>query len=77
MFSFINFMHTFLTCFSVILTLSLIDDYVTFVVFDCGEVGQMSVRLSGDRDLAPGAIAGLNFDPARTVFFNADDDSVR
>ena len=48
----------------------------TFVLFDCGEIGQMSVRLSGETDLVPGNVAGLTFDSDRTVFFDSGGDSV-
>ena len=42
----------------------------TFVLFDCGDAGQINVRISGDADLDVGQSAGLSFDLARTVFFD-------
>lgn len=48
----------------------------TFVVFACGALGQMSVRLSGESELAPGDVVGLQFDDTRTIFFDEGGDSV-
>ncbi len=48
----------------------------TFVVLDCAQAGSMSVRVSGESDLTPGDSAGLLFDPARIVFFDAQGDAV-
>ena len=42
----------------------------TFVLFDCGDAGQINVRISGDADLDVGQSAGLSFDLERTVFFD-------
>ena len=48
----------------------------TFVILDCGPLGQISVRIFGESDLIPGDTAGLLFDPARTLFFDAQGDAV-
>ena len=48
----------------------------TFVLFDCGDAGQINVRISGEADVEVGQSRGLGFDPQRTVFFNAAGDSV-
>jgi multiple sugar transport system ATP-binding protein len=48
----------------------------TFIILDCGAIGQLSVRVSGDSDLQPGQSVGLKFDPERTVFFDATGDTV-
>ncbi|WP_106746222.1 ABC transporter ATP-binding protein [Yoonia maritima] len=44
----------------------------TFVVLDCAEAGQVTVRVLGDSDLSPGDKTSVQFDPARTHFFGAD-----
>jgi len=44
----------------------------TFVLLDCGESGQMSVRVAGESELNPGDVVGLEFDSAHTHFFAAD-----
>ncbi|MFK7854333.1 MAG: ABC transporter ATP-binding protein [Granulosicoccus sp.] len=43
----------------------------TFVLFDCGSVGKLSARLSGETELKSGDEVGLHFDPARTHFFDS------
>ena len=43
----------------------------TFIIFDCGAAGQVTVRAGGDVALAPGARHGLIFDPAKLHFFDA------
>ncbi|KEP70491.1 ABC transporter ATP-binding protein [Thioclava dalianensis] len=43
----------------------------TFILFDCGALGGVNVRVAGDTDLVPGDVAGLSFDASRTVFFDA------
>lgn len=48
----------------------------TFVLLDCDQLGQISVRVVGDSDLTPGDTVGLHFDPARTVFFEEDGNAV-
>lgn len=48
----------------------------TFIILDCGAIGQLSVRESGDSNLQPGQTTGLQFDPDRLVFFNAAGDAV-
>lgn len=44
----------------------------TFILFDCGELGQMSVRVTGESVLNPGDVMGLEFDSAHTHFFSAN-----
>ncbi len=48
----------------------------TFVLIDCAELGQMSVRVAGESDLHPGEVVGLQFDRAHTHFFDAQGDAV-
>ena len=42
-----------------------------FVILDCGELGQMTVRVSGETDLTAGARVGLIFPPERLHFFDS------
>ncbi|MEX0310399.1 MAG: ABC transporter ATP-binding protein [Tateyamaria sp.] len=49
----------------------------TFVLLDCGQAGQINVRISGDADLMVGDVVGLDFDAARTHFFDADGNAIR
>ncbi|KJZ17989.1 ABC transporter ATP-binding protein [Loktanella sp. S4079] len=49
----------------------------TFVVLDCGAAGQVTVRVQGDSDLAPGDPVSIQFDPSRTHYFDADGLSLR
>lgn len=49
----------------------------TFVVVGCGSAGQVSVRITGDSDLRPGATVGLSFDVAMAHFFDADGMAIR
>ncbi|WP_298917057.1 ABC transporter ATP-binding protein [uncultured Roseobacter sp.] len=49
----------------------------TFVVMDCGEAGQVTVRVTGDSDLSPGDAAGLSFGPGLTRFFDTAGLAVR
>ncbi len=44
----------------------------TFLVFDAGALGQLTVRVAGETDLKPGDVAGLTFDPDRLSFFTDD-----
>ncbi|MEL6885644.1 MAG: sn-glycerol-3-phosphate ABC transporter ATP-binding protein UgpC [Pseudomonadota bacterium] len=44
----------------------------SFVIFDCGEAGQVNVRISGETRLKPGDICGLTFDADRLHFFDKD-----
>jgi len=46
----------------------------TYLLLDCAELGQISVRVAGESDLNPGDNVGLQFDLAYTHFF---DDSGR
>jgi len=44
----------------------------SFVIFDCGEAGQVNVRINGETELKPGDRCGLNFAKDRLHFFDAD-----
>ena len=44
----------------------------SYVVIDADGLGQITVRASGDVDVAPGQKVGLNFDETRLSFFDAD-----
>jgi multiple sugar transport system ATP-binding protein len=44
----------------------------TFVVLDCADAGQITVRVLGDSDLSPGDKVSVQFDPDRTHYFDAD-----
>ena len=44
----------------------------TFVIMSCGEAGQVTVRIAGDHDLAPGDAVGLVFAPDRLHVFDAE-----
>ena len=44
----------------------------TFVVMDCGEAGQVTVRVLGDTDLSPGDRANLSFADGPVHFFGSD-----
>ena len=44
----------------------------SFVVIDCGALGQLTARVRGDTDLRPGETAGLSFEPGWLSFFDAD-----
>lgn len=48
----------------------------TFVLFGCGDLGQISVRVAGESDLNVGDVVGLRFDAAQTHFFNADGNAI-
>jgi multiple sugar transport system ATP-binding protein len=48
----------------------------TFVVMDCGDAGQVTVRISGDTELAPGDNANLCFAPDRIKYFGADGNAL-
>ena len=43
----------------------------SFVVMDCGELGQIHIRIVGEAELLPGDVAGLSFSPEDTHFFDA------
>ena len=49
----------------------------TFVLLDCGDGGQINVRISGESDLQPGDRAGISFAPEHLHFFDATDDAIR
>jgi len=44
----------------------------TFVVVNCGSVGNVSVRIAGDTDLQTGDRVSLHIDSSLAVFFDAD-----
>ncbi len=48
----------------------------TFVVCNCGEIGQLSVRVSGETDCKPGDTVALVFSPERLVFFDQQGDAL-
>ena len=43
----------------------------SFVVMDCGELGQIHIRIVGEAELLPGDVAGLSFSSEDTHFFDA------
>ncbi|MEP2784922.1 MAG: ABC transporter ATP-binding protein [Pseudoruegeria sp.] len=49
----------------------------TFVIVDGGTLGQITVRVTGDSDLMPGAEIGLHFDESVIHFFDAEGQAVR
>jgi len=44
----------------------------SFVVVDCGPLGKLTVRITGDTDLTAGDSVGLGFDAPSLNFFGAD-----
>ena len=42
----------------------------TFVIVECGAAGKMTVRMTGETELAPGTPVSLNFPPEDTHFFD-------
>ena len=44
----------------------------SFVVVECGEAGQIMVRVTGDTEIKAGETVGLQFSPERTSFFGED-----
>jgi len=44
----------------------------SFLVVECGELGKITVRITGDIDIKAGATVGLHFDPTRLSFFDAE-----
>ena len=48
----------------------------TFVLLDCGELGQMSVRVTGESSLALGERVGLQFDTEHIHYFDQAGESV-
>ena len=44
----------------------------SFVLLDCGDLGQLSVRIVGDTELAPGDEVGVSFSVEDTHFFDAE-----
>jgi len=49
----------------------------TFVIVDCGELGQVTVRVLGDGGHAPGDTVGLGFATEALHFFDVDGLAVR
>ncbi len=45
----------------------------TFVLLNCEALGQMSVRVTGESNLAPGENVGLQFDPDHIHYFDSDN----
>ena len=48
----------------------------TFVVMDCGEAGQVTVRVPGDTELKPGDATSLSFAADRVHFFDANGQAI-
>ncbi|MDA9865446.1 ABC transporter ATP-binding protein [bacterium] len=48
----------------------------TFVVMDCADAGQVTVRVIGDTALMPGDQCGLQLDTSKTQFFGNDGNAV-
>ena len=48
----------------------------TFLLLDCGEIGQVSARVSGETELKLGETVGLYFDPSSSVFFDGDQQAI-
>ncbi|SUZ32016.1 sn-glycerol-3-phosphate import ATP-binding protein UgpC [Roseibaca ekhonensis] len=48
----------------------------SFIVADCGALGQIMARIQGDSPVKPGAAVGLSFDTERISFFSADGQRV-
>ncbi|EAQ04272.1 ABC transporter ATP-binding protein [Pseudooceanicola batsensis HTCC2597] len=48
----------------------------TFLVVDAGDLGRITVRISGETARRPGERVGLVFDPQRLVFFGEDGRAV-
>ncbi len=49
----------------------------TFVVLDCADAGQVTVRVLGDSDLTPGDKVSVQFDPKRTHYFDRGGTALR
>ncbi len=49
----------------------------TYVVMDCAEAGQVTVRVIGDTALVPGDACGLQFDTTKTHFFGTDGNALK
>jgi len=49
----------------------------TFVLFDCGPIGQVNVRIGGESAMRPGDNAGLAFAAEHVRFFGDDGAAVR
>jgi multiple sugar transport system ATP-binding protein len=48
----------------------------TFVLVDCAAAGQISVRVIGDTNIKTGDVIGLQPEPERTLFFDADGNTI-
>ncbi|MEL7140462.1 MAG: TOBE domain-containing protein, partial [Pseudomonadota bacterium] len=48
----------------------------SFLVVDCGELGQITVRTTGDTGLSAGETVGLVFDEERLTFFDENGQSI-
>lgn len=48
----------------------------TFILCNCAELGQVTVRVAGDSALSPGDTIGLHFDADQTHFFDSSGNAV-
>lgn len=48
----------------------------TFLIIDCGDVGQVTVRANGEIDVHPGDKVGLSFSTNKLHFFDENGDSL-
>ena len=49
----------------------------TYLIVDCGELGQITVRTGGDTEARPGDSVGLAFPEGHRHFFDADGNALR
>ncbi len=48
----------------------------TFLIINCGDLGQVTVRAGGEIDVQPGAAVGLVFDTEKLHFFDAQGEAM-
>ena len=48
-----------------------------FVILDCAKLGQLTVRVSGETELRPGAKVGIDMPNDRLHFFDAEGLAIR
>ena len=48
----------------------------TFLLLDCGKLGQVSVRVAGETELKLGETVGLHFDSGSSVFFDKEQQAI-